>query len=154
METEIQLFIQQKHLLNQADKDCLTLLSRPNHKLVGLFNSGATCYLNSVLQCLLQVVELVNALKTSEYDSSPIVKELKRLFNYLLHSSKHAVKTTDLQAAFGWNGSQKNEQHDAHEFYGALLTALGEAGLEKSLEGIFQGQSTGNESFSIAKLYT
>lgn len=101
--------------------------------------------MNSVVQCMLQVPELIHALKQVQGDCSVVAKELKRLFTFLAHSSKHYVKTADLQSAFGWNGAQKHEQHDAHEFYAALMNALGESSpeLEKAVQSIFQGSCTG-----------
>lgn len=142
---DIANYIQNKHLLKAAEKEGVLLQTRPANKGVGLQNSGATCYLNSVMQCLNQIPPFVEAIKNSEKQDEPIVKELKRLLTFLRHSTRHSVKTTDLQAAFGWTGNQKLEQHDAHEFYGALVNALSQAdpSLQSVLERTFQGRSVG-----------
>lgn len=142
MDPELQDFLAKKHLLLAAQKEGVQLAPRPANRRVGLVNSGATCYMNSVLQCLLQIPQFGAALQESTSTAS-LVTELKRLWSFLQHSDKQAVRTTDLQAAFGWTGSQRNEQHDAHEFYSMLVDTLSEAGLQKALEGVFQGSTIG-----------
>eukprot|EP01031_Cornospumella_fuschlensis_P010226 gene10226-12537_t len=141
MTPDIEEFVQKKDLLVQAEKDGLILQARPANRGVGLINSGSTCYLNSVLQCLVEIPELVQVISKEAYQNIPTVRELVRLFSELTHSSKNAVKTTALLDSFGWTASQKHEQHDANEFFELLCASIGQSSpeLEKELCDLFNG---------------
>jgi uncharacterized UBP type Zn finger protein len=115
----------------------------PGH--VGLLNQGATCYLNSLLQCLYNDTGFREAIFSANTASSPIVSEIQKLFAKMQLSDCSAISTTDLSVAFGWERSQIFEQHDVHELLSVLVDALGNVSseLQTKLNGLFQGSITG-----------
>lgn len=90
----------------------------------GLTNLGATCYANSILQCLYMNTSFRNGIFSLEPDllkQHPVLDQLAKLFAQL-HSSKMAfidsapfVKTLELD-----NGVQQ----DSHEFLTLFLSLL------------------------------
>lgn len=103
----------------------LSLANRPDHGFVGLWNQGATCYLNSVIQTLCWDVDVRNALITGAGGAnSALNSELKHLLVQLRMSEQPAVSTKPLTAAFGWKDGQSHEQHDAHELFSLLLDSM------------------------------
>ena len=121
-------------------------MPRPACMISGLFNEGATCYLNSVLQCLLQCTEFSHRILHEENDgtdnnSPPIAKNLQRLFAQMLFSNQHAVRTEALLRSFGWSKDEVYQQHDAHELFSLLFSALEESSSEKTKQALqsFQG---------------
>ena len=145
---EFEFYSDNKGLLDEAAKRGIILKTKPLNGNVGLLNQGATCYLNSIMQCLFGSNQFRDIIFDVKNDR-PIVKELQLLFSNLLFSNKVAVGTQNLTDAFGWNKSQMFEQHDIHEFFGALVDALGQtdATLNTALLDIFQGQSKGKEFY-------
>ena len=119
----------------------------PGH--VGLLNQGATCYLNSLLQCLFNDVGFRAALFAVNPQSSNIVNEIQKLFAKMQLSDCSAISTNDLSTAFGWERSQIFEQHDVHELLSVLVDALGatDPQLQATLNGLFQGTVRGKFSF-------
>lgn len=123
-----------------------TLLKSPE-LTVGLINNGATCYLNATLQCLLNT-KLFQKLLLDSYVSnknSVFCKELVNLLSSIKFSENSAVTTKALLESFGWSKSQIHEQHDAHEFLGLLLEALGKtsASAEEEISRVMQGLEVG-----------
>jgi ubiquitin C-terminal hydrolase len=108
---------------------------------VGLLNQGATCYLNSLLQCLYNDNAFRQAIFNANTQSSKIIDEIQKLFAKMQLSGASAVSTQDLSAAFGWDRSQIFEQHDVHELLSVLVDALGSTSqdLQQKLNGLFQG---------------
>jgi uncharacterized UBP type Zn finger protein len=103
---------------------------------VGLLNAGSTCYLNSVIQCLFQSADFLYALQASN-NEQPVIRELQRLFSFLEYSTRAAIATNDLLAAFGWSEGQAHEQHDAQEFFSLLLESV--TGASAAFEGVESG---------------
>lgn len=116
--------------------------SRKSIDMVGLENSGATCYLNSLLQILfhlnlfrkevyqLPLVDRDLSLKglKSENDvtppSSSIIFGVQQLF-YAMQTQNFAVNTKMLTSAFGWSDDEElHEQQDVQEMMRLLLSKI------------------------------
>jgi ubiquitin carboxyl-terminal hydrolase 7 len=86
---------------------------------VGLYNQGATCYMNSLFQSLFFTNlyrKAVYQIPTENDDpNNSSVLALQRLF-YNLQFSNSAVSTTELTKSFGWNTIDSFMQHDVQEF--------------------------------------
>ena len=99
---------------------------------VGLFNQGATCYLNSLLQSLFFTPEFRSALLHRwQYNavSHPkadkcIPYQLQLLFARLLASKRPAVETAALTRSFRWTDAESFRQHDIQELMRVLFAAL------------------------------
>ena len=99
---------------------------------VGLRNSGATCYLNSLLQSLFFTPEFRSAL-LFRWEYIPgvhpppplcIPYQLQLLFARLLCSARPAVETTALTKSFRWTDAESFRQHDIQELMRVLFAAL------------------------------
>jgi len=144
--TDLDYYLANKTTLSQEMKRGLA--SKRTSAYVGLRNHGATCYLNSLIQCLYHDTTFRNLILSSStlndnQQPSAIIAELQRLFSRLSLSEKDAVDTEALLTAFGWSKSQLFEQHDIHEFFIVLLDALGKesAHLNEQIAKMFQGTS-------------
>eukprot|EP00767_Chilomastix_cuspidata_P002131 gnl/Chilomastix_cuspidata/2257.p1 GENE.gnl/Chilomastix_cuspidata/2257~~gnl/Chilomastix_cuspidata/2257.p1 ORF type:complete len:1446 (+),score=326.42 gnl/Chilomastix_cuspidata/2257:69-4406(+) len=113
---------------------------------VGLFNQGATCYLNALLQTLFHITsfrQLIIELPLAH--TTGVLHELGVLFR-ALHTAPHAVSTECLTKSFGWTDSDTDEQHDIGELHNLLferieseLTALAKAkGTAPAVSALFQ----------------
>jgi uncharacterized UBP type Zn finger protein len=142
-EGDLQYYIANKEQISEAKSNAI---SKRSGEYAGLRNHGATCYLNSLIQCLFHDQSFVRLiLEVSDNSGSAIVKELKTLFARMLASTNQALDTEPLLVAFGWTKSQLFEQHDIHELFSVLLDALGQesAFLKAGIAKLFQGQLTG-----------
>ena len=140
----LQNFINDREKLDTALRNGL-LLTNSHSDRVGLINQGATCYLNSLLQCLFYNLSFRVLILQAKPDSAILVA-LQELFATLQLSSSPAVNTKDLVTAFGWSRGQVFEQHDVHELFSLLLDALGESStaLGTQLPDLFQGSISGS----------
>lgn len=103
-------------------------LSRdPSAPPIGIFNAGATCYLNSLVQSLYFITEfrsLLNSIPTRAHLSQCIASHsyasivttlqsstfsLQRVF-HLLQCSRESLDISFLMDSFGWNSEEMNQQ--------------------------------------------
>ena len=105
---------------------------RPAGFPAGLANSGALCYLNTLLQLLyaettfrqrvLSWVPLNLSEVMEERRSVPV--QLGRLFASLQLTRRSCISTANLIGAFGWRNDEAFVQNDAHECLTVLLDTL------------------------------
>ncbi|KAL0236728.1 hypothetical protein PCE1_000126 [Barthelona sp. PCE] len=125
-----------------------------HHGIVGLVNEGATCYLNTVLQCLYNVEafrKLVFSFKPcdfglpDDYDfdseleqnpnpecSHPVLFQLQKLFCMMRRSDTSYVSAMDLINSFGWPPQEKLTQHDVSELLILIFDGINQVMGERS----------------------
>ena len=88
----------------------------------GLVNQGATCYLNSLLQCLYMLPDFRSSIFQWNYDfklhgseEMCLTRQLQILFAELSLSNKAAIATSNLTKSFGWSGVDSFIQQDIQE---------------------------------------
>ncbi len=105
----------------------------------GIYNEGATCYMNSMLQTLFSIYPFKKAvfqIPTEKENSRSIVLSLQRLFYDLIYNHSPA-STKNLINSFGWSQEQIQIQHDVQEF-NVLLSEVMEEKMKKTpVEGTF-----------------
>ena len=127
-------------------------LSREDHSApIGIYNAGATCYLNSLIQSLFFVPKFRSLLESipthaiiSQCLQSHSYSLLQRLLQsstfalqkvfYLLRHSREALDIAILLDSFGWSDEEANQQvgvedwvhskHDVHELLVLLIEKL------------------------------
>jgi len=94
----------------------------------GLKNSGATCYLNSLLQSLHMCPELRKAVFEWEYpkdcpipDESLVPLQFQKLFGNLQASLQGGHSTKGITNSFGWKGNHVFQQQDVSEMFDVLM---------------------------------
>ena len=93
-------------------------------RFVGLFNEGATCYLNSLLQALFTIDSVRGEIYAFEYAGtavhgsaeSCVPLQLARLFARLEASCCQALSTRALTASFGWSRAESFQQHGSQQY--------------------------------------
>lgn len=115
---------------NKRFNDRISFIARSRQFIgyVGLFNSGCTCYMNSMLQTLFNIPifrRIVYNLETNDLQEIKfdILKNLQFLF-YQLQTSKRACNTRALETSFGWTRQDLGIQHDCQEFFTVFLDAI------------------------------
>lgn len=118
----------------------------------GLYNQGATCYMNSLLQTLFMTPEFRRSLYlwkggkglTQEEEDDSIPLQLQRLFARLQFGEGSAVSTQALTKSFGWDSGQSFVQQDAQELCRVLFDVIEEhfAGTseEHVIQELYQGR--------------
>jgi hypothetical protein len=137
-------------------------LPRHSSGFVGLRNQGATCYLNSLLQCLYHNALLRSALWSLEpppsgseatpmkiqsslragggmkvANAAMVPGALRELFRSMARAPQ-TVDTAPLTKAFGWRSADVVVQQDAHELLLLLLDILEEQLTGAAREGLRQ----------------
>lgn len=118
--------------IGDRDEDC---------QVIGLRNSGNTCYANSVLQCLLASTELYSAYDDPsiglDENSLPINTAFKTLMEFMRISDESIDPQILLDKVKQKEDSFDNkDQHDAHEFLLSLLNLLDSEFNPESQQGI------------------
>lgn len=88
----------------------------------GIQNLGATCYLNTQLQCLAQIPAFLDGIFSwrvvnSNHNMNPVMTKLQKLLANMLVGGERKMSTQDFSDALGL---EHNEQQDPNEF-GRLL---------------------------------
>ena len=126
---------------SKKGSNCAEELSEPempksSSNFVGLYNQGATCYMNSSLQILYMTPKFRNLINSmmlcdkilgnpTEFipqgQKYNIILSLQKLFAELNLMNIKATKTKELTDAFGWEKGEGTDQHDSQEFIRLLL---------------------------------
>ena len=131
-----------------------------NETYCGLYNQGATCYMNSMLQAFYhlpafrRLIYQMDTTIVSDNDkdkgktissSSNIPLQLQKLFARMQTTKERACSTRDLTKSFGWTDEDTIMQHDVQEFCRVLLDNL-ETKIDKqpqlkgSIQNLFRGK--------------
>eukprot|EP00978_Attheya_sp_CCMP212_P008450 scaffold19858_cov56-Attheya_sp.AAC.7 len=117
------------------DRETVTL-SRPP----GMKNLGATCYLNSQLQCLAQNLAFIRGVFSwngDDLDRSSIMNnvlsEMQALLGRMVHGPDNCVATDDFSTALG---IETGEMQDPNEFAKLLFERMNEAFQKRTSQGL------------------
>lgn len=111
-------------ILEELGPDPSECLRTAQNSQAGLTNLGATCYVNSVLQCLFMNIAFREGLFSADADlvqHQPVLHQLSRLFAELHSGKKSAVDSAPFASTLELDNAV---QQDGQEFLKLLLTLL------------------------------
>ena len=105
------------------------LVTKQEHGFVGLFNQGATCYLNSFVQSLYMLPAFRRGvfafrLPANVQPASSVAHQLQQLFFRLTYGTNGATGTGGLTKSFGWGMEEVFQQQDVQELFQKLFEAM------------------------------
>lgn len=113
----------------------------------GIKNLGATCYLNSQLQCLAQNLAFLEGIfswrasNNQNHQMNSVMTKLQVLLANMLHGAARSVSTTEFSDALGL---EHDEQQDPNEFARLLFERMHESFQKSSSEGKAQCKGLDN----------
>ncbi|KAL0483572.1 ubiquitin carboxyl-terminal hydrolase [Acrasis kona] len=107
-------------------------------KYVGIYNEGATCYMNTLIQTLFHLPEFKRRIFASR-SSSGIIYAFQKLFYNMQFNNGATASTANLMDAFGWGNTDANIQQDIQELTRLLLEVL--ENVNPQLTALFEGQT-------------
>jgi len=146
------IFVNPTSIERDVGNNCITIALPP-----GIQNLGATCYLNTQLQCLAQNPVFLNGIFSwravnSSHNMNGVMTKLQKLLAHLVVGANGKYTSLDFSNALGL---QHNEQQDPNEFARLLFDRMeesfqqcsGEVGtggddLGRLLQRIFHGTTT------------